>query len=175
MQQTWRDIFRITEEEENGFDIRVQHSEHIETYLQIQEHRTTPYNTTDLTRLNNTNAHTRPITIEEIKRYLRRTKNKAPGSSKINKIVLEKCPEKAIVTLTNILNACFSIGHFPTVFKKAVIKLIPKENKNPKNPINYRPISLLETPGKIFEKAILSRLNAFLTQINYNQTQTTRV
>ncbi len=47
--------------------------------------------------------------------------------------------------------------------KKAVIKFIPKENKNPKNPINYRPISLLETPGKILEKVILSRLNAFIT------------
>ncbi len=160
MQQTWRDIFRITEDEENDFD--TQHSEHIETYIQTEQHRTTPYNTTDQTRLDNSNFYTRPITVEEVKKYLSRSQNKAPGSSKINKTILQKCPQKAMVTLTNILNACLSIGHFPSAFKKAVIKFIPKESKDPKNPMNYRPISLLETPGKLFEKAILSRLSAFI-------------
>ncbi len=66
----------------------------------------------------------------------------------------------------SLYNACLSIGHFPSFFKNAVIKFIPKENKNHKNPINYRPISLLETPGKFLEKAILSRLNAFITDNN---------
>lgn len=50
--------------------------------------------------------------------------------------------------------------------KNALIRFIPKENKSPTNPINYRPISLLETPGKIFEKILLSRLNAFIIDNN---------
>ncbi len=65
--------------------------------------------------------------------------------------------------LTNIFNACFSIGYFPAAFKKATIKLIPKENKTPKNPNNYRSISLLDVPGNIFEKLLEGRLNAYIT------------
>ena len=68
--------------------------------------------------------------------------------------------------LTNIYNACFSIGLFPTTFKKSIIKFIPKEGKTPTNPMNYRPISLLETPGKLYEKIIQGRLNAYLTDNN---------
>ncbi len=62
--------------------------------------------------------------------------------------IIEKCTEKALDQLTNIYNACHSTGYFPQAFKKAIIKLIPKENKSPKNPLNYRPIFLLEVPGK---------------------------
>ena len=160
MENTWRDIFRITEEDEQSFD--EQHSTHIETYIQLHSHRTKPFFNSDFTRLDNHSFYTRPVTPEEIKKHINKFKNKAPGSSSINKNVLEKCPNKTIKALTNIFNACLSIGHFPKILKSAVIKFIPKENKNPKNPINYRPISLLETPGKILEKVILSRLNAFL-------------
>ena len=54
----------------------------------------------------------------------------------------------------------------PMSLKKAIIKFIPKESKSPKNPLNYRPISLLEVPGKIFEKIILVRMNAYITDTN---------
>ncbi len=68
--------------------------------------------------------------------------------------------------LTRIFNACFPSGYFPTAFKKGIIRFIPKENKSLKDPINYRPITLLEVPGKIFEKIIQGRLNALLTDNN---------
>ncbi len=67
--------------------------------------------------------------------------------------------------LTNIFNACISAGLFPTAFKKNTIKFIPKEGKSPKDPIHYRPISLLETPGNLYEKLIQNRLiNSCLTE-----------
>ncbi len=64
--------------------------------------------------------------------------------------------------LTKIFNACFSIGLFPTAFKKFIIKFTPNEGKTLRNPMNYLPISLLETPGKLFWKVIQGRLNVFL-------------
>ncbi len=39
-----------------------------------------------------------------------------------------------------------------------------KTIKSPVNPINYRPISLLEVLGKIFERLIQARLNTFLSE-----------
>ncbi len=111
MEDTWKDIFRITEEEENIFD--AQHSEHIESFIEVHKHRVTAHNTAQLTRLNNGCISVRPITTDEIKRHISRFKNKAPGSSRINKKVLENCPKKAIISLTNIFNACYSAGFFP--------------------------------------------------------------
>lgn len=79
---------------------------------------------------------------------------------------MQNCTHKTLVQLTNIFNACLSAGYFPNVFKEAIIKFIPKKDKSPQNPINYRPISLLEVPGKIFERTIQSRLNSFLSVNN---------
>ena len=52
-------------------------------------------------------------------------------------------------------NLTLSMGYFPMIFKNGIIVLIlliPKPEKDPKYPINYRPITLLELPGKILEK-----------------------
>ncbi len=88
-------------------------------------------------------------------------KKKTPGSIKINKEILSKCTDKALKQLINIFNACLSTGYFPNIFKHAIIKFIPKKDKSLKNPINYRPFSLLEVPGKILDRIIKSRLNTF--------------
>lgn len=164
MEKTWSNVFRITEEEENSFD--QDHSEHIDRYINVNNHRIESFPTANMNRLNTEIVHTREITVEEVKALIRRTKKKAPGSTKINKEILQRCTGKALEQLKNIFNACFSAGYFPDIFKEAVIKFIPKKDKNPINPINYRPISLLEVPGKIFERLIQARLNTFLAQNN---------
>ncbi len=65
-----------------------------------------------------------------------------------------------------VYNSCLSIEYFPTVFKEAIIKFIPKTDKSPLNPTNYRPISLLEVPGEIFERLVQARRNTFLFENN---------
>ena len=152
MKDTWNNIFRITEEEEQKFDRT--NSEHIDTYINNRFQRTEHYESIDYSRLDEQCHFTRPIKEEKVSMAIKRLKNKAPGLSSINKRVLENLPKKAIIALTNIFNACLSTGYFPLTFKIAIIKLIPKENKSAKNPLNYRPISLLEVQGKILEKFI---------------------
>lgn len=161
MEQTWKNIFTITPEENATFDTA--HSDHITAYINTQHDRITPHDNVDLSRLNN-NFYDREISTEEITRHIRRMKNKAPGSTNITKEILEKCPPAAINNLRDIFNACLATGYFPNQFKEATIKFIPKANKPPKNPLNYRPISLLEVPGKLLEKIILSRLDSYLTE-----------
>lgn len=57
------------------------------------------------------------------------------------------------------------MGFFPTQFKHAEIKMIPKHDKDPTQPINYRPISLLEIPGKVYEQSLNNRLRQY-TEFN---------
>ena len=54
------------------------------------------------------------------------------------------------------------MDYFPQPFKHAKIILIPKQNKPTTDAINYRPISLLEVPGKMLEKIINKRVRTFL-------------
>jgi len=164
LEKTWKDVFKITEEEENNFD--KEHSDHVEGYVDVNYNRVNTFPTVDLNRLNTENYHTREITLEEIKTYIRRSKKKAPGFTKINIQIINNCTHKTLEQLKNIFNACLSIGYFPNVFKEAIIKFIPKKGKSPLNPINYRPISLLEVPGKIYERLIQARLNTFLSENN---------
>ena len=64
------------------------------------------------------------------------------------------------------------MGIFPSKFKYALISLLGKEGKDLKNPLNYRPISLLEVPGKIMERLVHDRLVKYLEhnhKLNINQ------
>lgn len=164
MENVWKHVFRISEEEEATFDAN--HSRHIENHINVQQQRLRTYDTVDLNRLDTNNILTRKIEIEDVEKLIKKTKKKAPGQSKISKAIMEKLTKKALQQITNIYNACLATGYFPTILKKAVIKFIPKENKSPTEPLNYRPISLLELPGKLLEKIILQKLNIFLATNN---------
>jgi len=55
-----------------------------------------------------------------------------------------------------------SKGEFPNLLKIAQITPIPKIT-SPKSPNDYRPISILPTLSKVFEKVVYSRLYSFVT------------
>lgn len=49
--------------------------------------------------------------------------------TKINKTILKQLPPKEVETLKVIFKHSLSQGYFPSKFKTAIIKLIPKENR----------------------------------------------
>lgn len=83
---------------------------------------------------------------------------KSPGFDCIDGIVLKNLPKKAITFLTLIFNSILRLQHFPSQWKCAEIVMIPKPNKPDNVLTSYRPISLLTTFSKIFEKLLLRRL-----------------
>ena len=156
----WSKVFRISPIENINFD---QQNDHIvNTYVENNKIQILPYQHANPNNINNDNYFTSKITIQEIKQIIKQLKNNTPGHTKINKIILQNLHDDTIETYTKLLNISLSMGYFPNIFKHAKIKLIPKANKPSTDPSNYRPISLLEVPGKIFEKIINNRLRNYL-------------
>lgn len=84
--------------------------------------------------------------------------NKAPGPDGIQNKILRNLPRKSIVQLTYIINATLRHSYFPNSWKTATIVPIHKAGKINTSPASYRPISLLNTLGKLVEKIILERI-----------------
>ncbi len=59
MERTWRNIFRITEDEEAKDDAH--HSDDTDVSIHVNHQRVSSYPITDLSRLSNENFHTREI------------------------------------------------------------------------------------------------------------------
>ena len=60
--------------------------------------------------------------------------------------------------LTNIFNECRINGKFPDTLKRAdVTPIFKKGNDNEKE--NYRPVSMLSTFSKLFEKLLFGQIN----------------
>ena len=68
--------------------------------------------------------------------------------------------------LAHIFECCLAAGYYPKQFKHAYIIFILKKGTDKHDPLNYRPISLLNTMGKIFGKILNRKLIEFLDAKN---------
>ena len=84
------------------------------------------------------------------------------GHDNISLKLVKFCKDILIKPITLIVNQMFSTGVFPDRLKIAMVKpLFKKDNESSLK--NYRPISLLPTISKIFEKSIyLQTYNYFI-------------
>ena len=73
--------------------------------------------------------------------------------------MLKSCSYLLSPTIARIANLSFTEGVFPKTFKAAQVQpLLKKEGLDKDKPVNYRPISNLNTISNIFEKLYLNRL-----------------
>jgi hypothetical protein len=82
---------------------------------------------------------------------------KAPVPNSIPKRVLRHLSKRAITFLTKVFNAVLRNQYFPPVWKHAHVLPILKPGNDPTQPSSYRPVSLLDTVGKLFEEILLTR------------------
>jgi hypothetical protein len=83
---------------------------------------------------------------------------KAPGPNSIPNMVLRHLPKRMITFLTKVFKADLRRQYFPPVWKHARVLPILKPGKDPTLPPSYRPVSLLNIYGKLFEKVLPSRV-----------------
>lgn len=86
------------------------------------------------------------------------TNGKAPGPDNISNNVLKYSGREVILHLAHIFNGCARAEYFPKAWKNATMIMLPKPGKDTKFPINHRPISLLNSMGKILESLLLDKL-----------------
>jgi hypothetical protein len=91
---------------------------------------------------------------------------KAAGPDEIQNIILQHLPRPVFRFIAKIFNTSLALNYFPSQWKVAKIIMLPKPGKDHTSPLNYRPISLLNSIGKLFEKIILKRLNSQLRALN---------
>lgn len=108
------------------------------------------------------------FTPKEIKNMISKKLNpkKAPGHDHISARILQELPRKGLVMLTYLYNAALRLRYVPKQWKLAKIIMIPKPDKPLEEPGSYRPISLLTTMSKLFEKLYISRLMQIVNDKN---------
>ncbi|VDI09227.1 Hypothetical predicted protein [Mytilus galloprovincialis] len=110
----------------------------------------------DVTKLND------PISREEIIKAVESAKvRKATGFDEIPAEVLKN--PTAVELLFDICNGCFELGKIPEQWTTGIINPIFKTGSDDrKNPMNYRGITLVSVPSKIYCHVLNSRLNEWM-------------
>lgn len=106
----------------------------------------------------------RPTEIAKIIKELK--PNKSPGSNLISPKMIIELPFCAVQTICQLFNAINRIGHFPSLWKKSIIIMIPKPGKDHTVPSSYRPISLLPCTYKTLRKMSICELITKYRSIN---------
>jgi len=98
-------------------------------------------------------------TPDEVHEAIRGLKvSKAPGPNVLPNRVLKHLPKRAVSLLSRIFHAVLRTQNIPPTWKHARVMSILKPGKDPGLPSSYRPICLLDTIGKVFEKILLVRI-----------------
>jgi hypothetical protein len=77
--------------------------------------------------------------------------SKAPGADGVPNRALKHLPQRMILLLVALFNAILITKYFHPVWKHTRVISILKPGKDPAIPSSYRPVSLLDTIGKVLK------------------------
>lgn len=105
------------------------------------------------------------ISVQTLKQFLKNLKTrKACGLDMLRNEFLKNLPSSALDKLTNLLNLCLQFQYFPKAWREANVIPILKHGKSPIVTSSYRPISLLSSLGKLFEKILKEKIYKFIEE-----------
>jgi hypothetical protein len=98
-------------------------------------------------------------TLSEVIKHIKGLKvGKAPVPNCVPNRVLSHLPKRAVTFLTKVFNAVLRRQYFPPAWKHARELPILKPGKDPTQASSFRPISLLDSVGNLFENIVLTRV-----------------
>ena len=108
----------------------------------------------------------KPFTSLEITELIHRLNpRKASGHDQINNKAIKVLPVKGTALISSIFNAILRLKYYPNTWKTSLITLIPIPGIPIYETSSYRPISLLPTLLKLFEKLLTNRLLPLLEDL----------
>ena len=113
----------------------------------------------------NRSLYLRPVDPSEIHQIIKNFKNKSTLDTKISALKIANLSIAFTTVLSKVINSSFEEGIFPDELKIARVIALHKGGKKCEVS-NYRPISLLATFSKIYEKLMHSRILSFLESNN---------
>ena len=107
-----------------------------------------------------TNLYSQPFILNELQESIRSLKiGKAAGLDDIRNEQIINFGPVTINWILNLFNFCLFSKNIPKIWRKSKVIAIPKPGKKLDDPKNFRPISLLCTLYKLFERILLNRLS----------------
>ena len=102
------------------------------------------------------------LEIEEVCSILKSLQvGKARGPGMINNRILKEIADSVSPVLTDVFNTSLSLAQVPDIWKRSNVSPVYKKDDKD-NVANYRPISLISSSGKAFEKAIHKHVHNFI-------------
>lgn len=102
---------------------------------------------------------------EEVISIISSMKSNAVGSDRVSMEMIKLCCPRVVPFLLNIFNSCLLKSVFPDSWKIARVMPLPKKTEI-HNLNDLRPVAILPTCSKIFEKIIASQIRAHLEKYN---------
>ena len=101
-----------------------------------------------------------PFSMEELDEGIKTLKaGKASGLDGITSEMIQNFGRSARKWLLALFNNCRVTFALPKIWRRAKVVALLKPNKDPESPRSYRPISLLCTLYKLYERLILTRIS----------------
>ena len=162
MSMTWASVFKSN----IGKEFKNVNTYKVQNWYNTNKHKLIQHNIINFTRLPPNHPILRQISCEEVLNTIKTLKDKAPGPSGIKASQIKYLPKNFISAFHNIFNSILSTNYYPMLFGDCLMIFISKPNKDKTNPLNYRPICLLDIIGKVFEKIMAARIQYFLEYHN---------
>ena len=105
-------------------------------------------------------------TLIKLVKFLKR--GKAPGPDTIpNEVLRLDTTTSLFHHLAKLFTSSIQLGYIPTAWKIATLRMLLKPDKLPSLTTRYRPISLISSIMKLFERVIEQRLRSHLEHIGF--------
>ena len=160
MRSSWKKVFK-------PHNFNNPNTRRVDQWFEGIRHNLIHDNIVDFDKLVDGDPLLRPVSDVELKTSIANTRDKSPGLSGIRIGPISNLPPNYLNTIKSLYSAIIATKYWPILFKKSKMVFAPKQGKPLTNPLNYRPISLLEILAKILERIINNRLLYYLEYNNF--------